>query len=66
MSRFSTETSREASLFKPTGFFMLGSRIFSIIAIVSSSVLAEDTLRKIGDFALLDQNGKHHQLRKYA
>ena len=66
MSRFSTETSREAFLFKPTGLFMLDSRIFSIIAIVSSSVLAEDTLRKTGDFALLDQNGKHHQLRKYA
>ena len=37
-----------------------------IIAIVSSSVLAEDTLRKVGDFALLDQSGKHHQLGKYA
>ena len=45
---------------------MLRSRLFSIIAIVSSSVLAEDTLRKVGDFALLDQSGKHHQLGKYA
>ena len=45
---------------------MLGSRIFSIIAFVSSSVLAEDKLREIGDFALLDQNGKQHQLRKYS
>ena len=45
---------------------MLRSRIFSIIAIVSSSVLAEDALRKVGDFALLDQSGTHHQLGKYA
>ena len=45
---------------------MLRSWIFSIIAIVSSSVLAEDVLRKVGDFALLDQGGKHHQLGKYA
>ena len=45
---------------------MLRSCIFSIIAIVSSSVLAEDALRKVGDFALLDQSGKHHQLGKYA
>ena len=45
---------------------MLRSRIFSIIAIVSGSVLAEDALRKVGDFALLDQSGKHHQLGKYA
>ena len=45
---------------------MLRSCIFSIIAIVSSSVLAEDALRKVGDFALLDQDGKHHQLGKYA
>ena len=45
---------------------MLGFRIFTIIAILSSSVLADDKLRGIGDFALLDQNGKQHQLRKYA
>ena len=45
---------------------MLRYRIFLIIAIVSSSVLAEDSLRKVGDFALLDQSGKHHQLGKYA
>ena len=44
---------------------MLSSLIFSIFAIVSSSVFAEDTLKKVGDFALLDQKGKHHQLRKY-
>ena len=48
------------------GYLVLRSRIFSIIAIVSSSVLAEDALRKVGDFALLDQSGKHHQLGKYA
>ena len=45
---------------------MLRSRIFAIVAIVSSSVLAEDALRKVGDFALLDQRGKHHELGKYA
>ena len=45
---------------------MLRYGIFLIIAIVASSVLAEDTLRKVGDFALLDQSGKHHQLGKYA
>ena len=45
---------------------MLRSRIFSIIAMISSSVLAEDALRNVGDFALLDQSGKHHQLGKYA
>ena len=48
------------------GYLALRYRIFLIIAIVSSSVLAEDTLRKVGDFALLDQSGKHHQLGKYA
>ena len=51
---------------KSTAHLVLRSRIFSIIAMVSSSVLAEDTLRKVGDFALLDQSGKHHQLGKYA
>lgn len=48
------------------GYLALRYRIFLIITIVSSSVLAEDTLRKVGDFALLDQSGKHHQLGKYA
>ena len=48
---------------KSMGYLVLHYRIFLIIAIVSSSVLAEDTLRKIGDFALLDQSGKHHQPR---
>ena len=51
---------------KSMGYLVLHYRIFLIIAIVSSSVLAEDTLRKVGDFALLDQSGKHHQLGKYA
>ena len=48
------------------GYLVLRAHIFSIIAIVSSSVFAEDALRKVGDFALLDQSGKHHQLGKYA
>ena len=51
---------------KSMGYLALRYRIFLIITIVSSSVLAEDTLRKVGDFALLDQSGKHHQLGKYA
>ena len=45
---------------------MLGCRIFWIVAIVSSAAFADDTSKKIGDFALLDQNGRHHQLRKYS
>ena len=45
---------------------MLGCRFFWIVAIVSTAALADDTSKKIGDFALLDQNGRQHQLRKYS
>ena len=45
---------------------MLGCRIFWIVAIVSAAALADDTSKIIGDFALLDQNGREHQLRKYS
>ena len=44
---------------------MLGCRIFLVVAIVWSSIFADEISKKIGDFALLDQNGKHHQLRRY-
>ena len=44
---------------------MTSYRILLIAAIVCNSVIADDTLKRIGDFALLDQNGQQHQLRKY-
>ena len=45
---------------------MLGCRIFWIVAIVSTAATADDTSKIIGDFALRDQNGREHQLRKYS
>ena len=44
---------------------MTSCRILLIAAIVWNSVIADDTLKRISDFALLDQNGQQHQLRKY-